>query len=158
MLCLAAQATLEERKRERGGVQGKVDDAAIVVIDLNPSLLPFEPPSLAYLLECPVSSIVCKVGMLALCGLMAATALIVVGFYSRHGAELIHEVQFIFTHGGIQEETIVRETYKGKGGHIPPKALPLVGWDHAFVWWGIVLAVLCIWRYCVDWCSGRGRE
>ena len=33
----------------------------VLVVDLNPSGAPFEHPSLAYLLECPCPSLVCKV-------------------------------------------------------------------------------------------------
>ena len=70
-LLLDHDARLQERKEARGGAEGRIDDVRIVVVDLNPSQLPFTQPSASYLLGFgalgfPLPSIVCKLFSVAL--------------------------------------------------------------------------------------------
>ena len=67
VLLLVYDKNMERRKAERNGDAGRIDDVAIVVVDVNPSQLKFEPPSLSFRLGCPCPSMVLKIVATILC-------------------------------------------------------------------------------------------
>ena len=70
------------------------DDTTVLVVDLNPSLLPFIKPSLAHTLDCPCSAPACKLVATMLAALVSVALLYVIPLAMasyREGAISTHD-------------------------------------------------------------------